>query len=312
MLPQGVGLAAKYPGDAGLASDPAVVLVERFNDDLRAVTARWEAVQAPQRLSLAADVPAHSDGAASLLVTHVGGADDGPYLYRRLDRGYERLFYRFYVKFAADSGPIHHFFHVGGYNPATPWPQGGAGERPRGDERFTVGVEPFGNDWQWDLYAYWMKMRGSPPRGQTWGNVFVRDPAVKVTREAWQCIELMLKLNDVGRSNGEAALWIDGNLVVHLGEGFPSGKWVYDKFLRGQGGEGIRWSDERMGPEPLQFPAAGSPFEGFQWRSDERLQLNFLWLLFYITDSPPGAVSRIWIDDVVVAREYIGPLQPRP
>jgi hypothetical protein len=33
--------------------------------------------------------------------------------------------------------------------------------------------EPFGRNWTWDYYAYWNEMRGSPPRGQTWGNSFV-------------------------------------------------------------------------------------------------------------------------------------------
>ena len=37
--------------------------------------------------------------------------------------------------------------------------------------------------------------------------------------------------------------------------------------------------------------------------------LNFLWLLCYITKSPPGHVSQIWFDDIVVAREYIGPIR---
>jgi hypothetical protein len=224
--------------------------------------------------------------------------------------GYDKLHYRFYVKFDHDCAPIHHFFHVGGYNPTTPWPQGGAGERPRGNDRFTTGVEPFGGDWRWDYYSYWMEMRGSPPRGQTWGNSFVHDSQLKVKHDEWICVELMMKVNDVGRSNGEMALWIDGNLVSHIGQGFPHGKWVYDKFLPGEGGEGVRWNDRQRGPERLDFPADGQPFEGFQWRSDEKLNLNFLWLLCYITKAPPGHVSRIWFDNIVVDKKYIGPIEP--
>jgi hypothetical protein len=156
-----------------------------------------------------------------------------------------------------------------------------------------------------------MEMRGSPPRGQCWGNSFIRDSSLKVDRGSWQCLELMMKVNDVGRSNGEMALWLDGRLVSHLGPGFPRGKWTYDKFLPGQGGEGVRWSDERGGPERLTFADGGEPFGGFQWRSDDDLKLNFLWLLCYITKSPPGKVSKIWFDDIVVAQQYIGPLQAR-
>jgi hypothetical protein len=311
-LPKGhTGIAAQHPQDVGIDLHPRVVFVENFNDDLESVKSRWQSVSGERDLSLDADVPSGSRGKSSLLVTHVGGHGNGSHLYRRLGEGYDQLYYRLYVKFDEDCAPIHHFFHVGGYNPATSWPQGGAGDRPVGNERFTTGVEPHGNNWQWDYYSYWMQMRGSPPRGQCWGNSFIHDRSLGVTRGRWQCIELMMKINDVGKSNGEMALWVDGNLVSHLGEGFPNGKWMFDKFLPGQGGEGVRWSDQHKGPVPLAFADSGEPFEGFRWRSDESLNLNFLWLLCYITKSPQGHVSKIWFDDIVVAEEYIGPIQSR-
>jgi hypothetical protein len=75
-------------------------------------------------------------------------------------------------------------------------------------------------------------MRGSPPRGQTWGNSFVRDDSLKVQKGKWTCVEVMVKMNDVGDSNGEMALWLDGKPISHLGKGFPKGKWVFDKFSR--------------------------------------------------------------------------------
>ncbi|HUG93879.1 MAG TPA: nitrilase-related carbon-nitrogen hydrolase, partial [Planctomycetaceae bacterium] len=233
---------------------------------------------------------------------------DGGHLYRRLLPGYDKLHVRFYVRFDPQCAPIHHFFHVGGYRPPTPFPQGGAGQRPRGDERFSVGIEPHGNSWVWDYYAYWMEMRGSPPRGQTWGNSFIRDPQLAVARGEWICVETMITLNDVGDSNGELALWIDGKRVSHVGKGFPGGKWVYDRFLPGDGGGGVRWNDTRGGPEQFTVAAGGEPFEGFRWRRDERLKINFLWVLFYMTRAPEGHVSQVWFDDIVVATDYIGPL----
>ncbi len=302
------GIASRYPGDVGIVNDPDVVFVENFNNDLDAIMERWEAVKAREILSLSDDCPANGDGGQSLLITHVGGQGDGAHLYRRLKPGFEKLHYRFYVKFDEACAPIHHFFHVGGYHPATPWPQGGAGSRPRGDERFTTGVEPFGEDWRWDYYSYWMEMRGSPPRGQCWGNSFIRDPSMKVERGQWQCLELMMQTNDVGQSNGEMALWLDGKLISHLGPGFPKGKWVFDKFYPDQGGEGLRWNDDKSGPEPLRFPPGGEPLSGFRWRSSTELKLNFLWLLCYITKAPRDHQSRIWFDDIIVARDYIGPL----
>ncbi len=309
-LPQGdAGIAASYPGDAGIGSDPQVVFAEDFEDrSLDTVLARWESVSAREIMTLSPDVPAGSGGKQSLLMSHVGGKNHGGHLYRRLLPGYDMLHVRFYVKFDPDCAPIHHFFHVGGYHPPTPWPQGGAGQRPRGDDRFSTGVEPFGNAWRWDYYSYWMEMRGSPPRGKTWGNSFIHNPATNVEKGRWTCLELMMKMNDVGKSNGEMALWIDGALVSHLGEGFPNGKWIFDKFIPGDGGESLRWNDEKAQAERFQVPAGGKPFDGFRWRNDEKLKINFLWVLLYITKAPPDHLSKIWFDQIVVAKQYIGPL----
>jgi hypothetical protein len=302
------GIAGKYPRDKGIERDPAVVFIENFEaESIDAVARRWESIENPEILSLSPDTP--SGAGKSLLMTHVGGQGSGAHLYRRLQPGYEKLHVRFYVKFDPDCAPIHHFFHVGGYNPPTPYAQGGAGERPRGNERFSTGVEPFGDDWRWDFYSYWMEMRGSPPRGQTWGNSFVHDDAVKVERGRWVCVELMMQMNDVGDSGGEMALWIEGRQVKHLGKGFPKGKWIYDKFLTGEGGDAVRWSDAKKVPEYFRVPEGGLPFEGFRWRSDERLKLNFLWVLLYITKAPPGHESKVWFDNIVVAKTYIGPLR---
>ncbi len=310
--PADEGIASKYPGDKRIESDPVVVFVETFDSgSIDAIVKRWESVRDKESLTLSSDVPDASGDGRSLLMAHVGGKGTGAHLYRQLKPGHQKLYVRFYVKFDRNCFPIHHFFHVGGYHPATPWPQGGAGERPRGNERFTVGVEPHGRAWVWDYYTYWMEMRGSPPRGQTWGNSFIRNPKLKVERNKWICIELMMKMNDVGDSNGEMSLWIDGKQVSRLGKGFPKGKWVYDKFVPRQGGDGVRWNDEKNGPDHLTFPQGGRPFEGFRWRRDEQLKLNFLWVLLYITKAPEGHVSKVWFDNIVVAKEYIGPIVDR-
>ena len=291
------GLASQYKGDKGIEKDSDVIFVENFEEDsLDAVKSRWESVQNIDIMSLSTDVPAASAGKHSLLMGHIGGKGTGGHLYRRLLPGYDQLYVRFYVKFARDCYPIHHFVHVGGYNPSTPWPQGGAGIRPAGDARFTTGIEPYGKKWRWDFYSYWMGMKSSPDK-KSWGHDFVNDDNLKAEREQWICVELMMKMNDpVTESNGEQELWIDGKswgkdgqLISHLGKGFPKGKWIWDSFM----------------PDP-----EGEPFEGFQWRSDEKLNLNFLWMLLYITDAPPGHVSKVWFDDIVVAKKYIGPANP--
>lgn len=182
-LPEGaVGLAARYPGDAGIEKDAEVVFAENFETpSIETLKSRWDQVNT-QLTSLANEAPAASSGKKSILFTHIGGQGEGGHLYKSFKTGYERLFLRLYVKFAPDCGPIHHFVHLGGYSPPTPWPQGGAGLRPQGRERFTTGVEPYGDAWKWDFYTYWMEMRGSPPRGQCWGNSFLGADKPKVER----------------------------------------------------------------------------------------------------------------------------------
>jgi len=312
-LPEGSGLAAKYPGDRGIESDPQVVFAEGFEQgSAEKLRESWDSVSSPEIMSFSDHTPEGSAGRRSLLMSHVGGKGTGGHLYKSLPRGFDRLYLRFYVKFDPNCNPIHHFVHLGGYHPPTPWPQGGAGTRPAGNDRFSTGVEPHGDAWVWDYYTYWMEMRGSPPRGQTWGNSFIRDPDLRVERGKWVCVEVMMKMNDVGDSNGEMALWIDGRLVSHLGKGFPKGKWIYDKFLPGSGGEGVRWNDQTGGGEVTNVPVGGQPFDGFRWRTTEDLKLNYLWLLLYITRAPEGHVSKVWFDHVVLAKEYVGPIhRPR-
>jgi len=106
-------------------------------------------------------------------------------------------------------------------------------------------------------------------------------------------------MNDpVGTTNGEMAFWVDGKLwrkagqiVSHVGPGYPVGRWT--------GG----WYT----PDPER----GTPFPGLKFRDAKALDVNFLWAMLYITKAPPGHVSKVWFDNIVVARDYIGPITPR-
>jgi hypothetical protein len=309
-LPAGPGLAAKYPGDAGIELDARVVQVEKFEQgSVAALAGQWEAVMAPDDMSFTADVPAGSAGRQSLLMDRQSGS--GGSLYRRLKNaaggfGHDRIFARYYVKFAEDCAELHHFGTcIGGNLPATPWPSVKAGIRNDGAKSFWSGIEPFGRAWVWDFYTYWCEMRGSPPRGQTWGNSFIHDPKLAVERGRWICVEQMIQMNDVGDTNGEQALWLDGKLVAHLGKGFPRGRWTFDKFEPGKGGDGVRWNDALGDREHLDVAEGGAPFDGYRWRTVPGLNVNFVWLYVYATKE--GRI-RVNFDDVVVATEYVGPL----
>lgn len=304
------GIAARYSGDRGIADDERVLFAEDFEEPtLDAIAARWDTVRNRDVMSLSNEVPLGSSGTQSLLMSQLAEKGTGGDLYRVLGDGYDKVYTRMYVRFADDCEPIHHFGTcVGGNNPTTRWPVVRAGQPPQGDKSFWIGIEPFGESWTWDYYAYWCDMRGSPPRGQTWGNKFIQDESLKVRRGQWTCIEVMVRMNDLGQDNGELALWIDGKPVSHLGKGFPNGKWVYDKFNPGQEGTGVRWNQFSGGREEFMTAPGGDPFEGFRFRTVEKLNLNFVWLYTYITRGTRGHANRVWYDDVVVATEYIGPL----
>ncbi len=299
-LPEGQeGIAARYPGDAGIERDPEVVFVEKFDaTDVAVIANRWETADGTEIMSLSDDAVSGSADRSCLLLAHIGGQGTGGQLYRRLLPGHEQIFARFYVRFAQDCEPIHHFgTHLGGFDPSTPWPQGGAGTRPDGAKRFTTGVEPNGDKWHWDFYTYWQGMHVHGD-GNYWGTPFLANtPAPPVMKDRWICVEMMVKLNEPDQSDGEQAFWIDGQLwrtggqvVTHIGPGFPHGRWT-----------GGWWEPDPKCPET---------FGGFRWRTADALTINYLWTYVYITQARPGRVSRIWFDNIVVAKRYIGPMTP--
>lgn len=314
------GLAAKYPGDVGIEKDPDVVFAEGFDGPVDAICARWDQVAGQPIMSKSEEVPPGSGGKQSLLLTRVaggtGGYLDGGNFYRQLQGGHDQLFFRFYMKFNKEHAPIHHYGSgFLGYNPPSRWPQGGAGLRPKGDQSFVTQVEP-GDFTSWNFYSYWQHMGGSPPKGQTWGNSFEHEvPARPVEREKWICLEVMLKMNDIGDTNGEQAYWLDGKLsrkgeqvTSYLGKGFPSsGSWTFDKFFPGVAKEGV-YFDYAAGKGVPN--AGGKPFPGFAWRSSPALNINALWLYRYMS-KPETGVSKVWWDHLVVAKTYIGPLTPK-
>ncbi len=270
--PPGVGIAARYPGDRGIEADPRVLLHETFEEgvlDRR----RWTDISnRAGALSFSKEVPPASAGRRSLLVTARLGENTGGHLFRRFKPGVERMFARFYVRFAPDCDYIHHFVHIVAENPPTPWPTGGAGLRPAGDKKFSTGLEPWGR-WgrfpppgAWHFYTYWHKMKRAPD-GKFWGNSFSPERPVVPERGRWYCMEMMVACNTVGKADGRQAFWVDGRKVGDFG--------------------------------------------GIEWRTSPDLKINAFWLLCYVTDRwTKHRVNRVWFDDVVVATDYIGPIRP--
>jgi hypothetical protein len=288
----GQGIAAKYVRDVGVENDPDVILTEMFEDSIAAIASRWNQMQNGAGMSLSSDVPAASGGTHSLLMTSVGGTNTGGLLYKNLGAGYDQVYLRYYIKYSS-SGAYHHTGGwLGGYNPPTDWPQGGAGEKPTGSDRFSIGPEPVDPSLHFDLYTYWMEMRVSPDGVNYWGNTFIRDPSLLAKTDQWTSVEVMVKMNNpLSERNGELALWIDGTQIIHLRQGSPLGNWVFNMFT----------------PNPT-----GTPFEGFRWRAVDLLKLNWILLQYYTTGNPSGFVGRVWWDHVVLAKKYVGPINTSP
>jgi hypothetical protein len=282
------GLAAAYPGDLGIDSDPRVVFFEDFDSGtVEGLGQRWDQVMTGGGMSLSSDVPEGTEGGRSVRIVAQGGGSTGGHLYTRLPFGVDTVYVRHYVKFRR--GGLfdgHTGVWLGGYNPASPYPQGGAGIRPAGDDRFFLTFQPFGTS-RMDFYAYWMGMGGLPD-GSAWGNTFLQDPSLQPAYDEWMCIEVMVKGNDpVDSSNGELALWIDGEPIIHLGPGYPNGFESYGIF----------------NPDPN-----GSPWPGFQWRNTRALLANFVWISLYEPYLSQGETAQALFDQVVVATDYIGPI----
>ncbi len=260
----------------------------------------------------------------------------------------DQLFLRYYIKLddyvINDSGVQGSHHHTGGgisgKNHSCNWSMGRAGIRPTGgwstpscpsgcntedepancsiyDNRFSVRLEArtetnltdygFRND-RWDFYNYWMGMHHNSSSPQYYGNSFLGDYDLQYERQEWTCVEVMVKMNNpVSASNGELKVWIDGVLIGHYYEGNPTGKWLHGTFLP-ETSSGYAWNNETWSYSMSQIDLA--PFEGFRWRQDDRLMMNMVSLSYYVTQDTQGN-ARVWYDNVVVAKEYIGPISGR-
>jgi len=285
-LADGAGLAAKYPGDQGIEQDSAVLFAEDFEQaPLASLVGRFTYLKHPTNISIVRDSPPMSPGRTSLRITSIGGVSTGGTLYKKLSKGYDLLYLRFYINYPSGGTYHHTSAWLGGYNPPSDLPLRNAGIKPLGHDYFSIGAEPVNTNAHWDFYTYWMGMRGERPT-EYWGNLLIYDPTLTLIRDRWTCVEVMAKLNEpVTESNGELALWIDGIRLSHLGPGFPKGSWRGGIFTPSHVGE---------------------PFNGFQWRNDPALQLNWFTLQHYVTEDPPGYEGLVLFDHVVLATSRIG------
>lgn len=202
--------------------------------------------------------------------------------------GADKVYARFYVKFSADYQYNHHFVWLLANQRNNKWSAfGKAGAKPNGTY-YSTGMEPW---FAWgknpppgevNLYSYFLDMEPDKKMDKYWGNAFFPsgpDKGISASSNRvipplnrWQCWEFMIQANSApDKPDGKQAMWVDGTLA----------------------GE----------------------FTGIRWRSDLDLKVNCLWLEHYGYDAGDPTKQfwkesqSVWFDDVVVATEYIGPIQ---
>jgi hypothetical protein len=260
------GIAAKYPGDAGLEHDPDVLLVESFESDSWLKT--WQEISHPERKEIETDPGIALVGRRCLRlpVTPEGKETAAGWMHYWWE-GSQEVYLRYYFRLSKGGDWRNNKLLQLHGHPAGERYGPGAGKKPTGFDTISSGTGVGGDQGPpWTrvmLYTYWPHQQGP------WGDNVLPNRGVepKINEEEWTCYEVMVKLNDVGRENGEQRLWINGRLVVEQ--------------------------------------------TGMEWRKTDKLVINNIMLSTYTSEPPrPGTRRTVWIDGVVLARRYIGPMEP--
>jgi hypothetical protein len=277
----GAGLAAKYPGDAGLANDPDVLFSDNFESgDMK----KWD--QQRGRVVMTEDMP--NSGRWCVQMSMERGRNQGGDAIKWFMPGSDTVYARCYVKFSPDYQYNHHFVTLLANQRKNKWSAfGKAGLKPNGTY-YSTGMEPW---FAWgrnprpgevNLYTCYLDMEPDRKMNKYWGNGFFPPGPGKGTAagpnrvipllDQWQCWEFMIQANTApDKADGKQAMWVDGKLA----------------------GE----------------------FTGVRWRNDLDLKVNCFWLQHYGYDEGDPTKQywkesqSVWFDDLVVARQYIGPMR---
>ncbi|MBI4820017.1 MAG: hypothetical protein HY791_27325 [Deltaproteobacteria bacterium] len=294
-------LAAQYPGDEGLGSDPAVVWFEDFEGGtLAAIGARYDQVRDNGRMTLISDTPSGSGHAISM---RAGGSEQAVDLYKQLADS-DEWFVRWYARYEPGGQWHHSGMWFGGYNPASRWPSPNAGRRPGGTDRFSIAVEPVFDGpigKRFDFYNYWMGMHSwmqepiNDDGTAYWGNALVHRNGFTVDEGNWVCMEAHVRLNSAPSGAGGAILevWKRDELVERFDEHGPMGYWIRDKFC----------PEAADGRECLDYADTADTILDLRLRSAPELRLNAFWPQNYVTEASQWTLD---FDQLVVATRRVG------
>ncbi len=271
------GLAAKVPGDVGLKSDPAVLLVEDFESDPKTVSwmkpdGWFDAVSFAPGAGMELTEKVAAGGKRSLQYNLKKGKQSSGGMFHKIKPS-PTLHYRYYRMFEKGwewpKGYGPHDVGIYGWKGEFPGPSNAdlcflADFWMTGDTVVRINtprqkVDP----------NRWMKENAgapAPPGGH--GLPWNRSKPDPIVPGQWHCVEVMAKVSSPGKSDGAAKLWVNGKLVSDV-SGLP-----------------LRDEDH----------------------ADMLFTLFFVGPYFH-PGSPKDQVH--WIDQIVVATEYIGPVRKK-
>jgi hypothetical protein len=287
-LPEGnTGIAAKYPGDVGIAGDSAVIFADDFEGYVQPsdIAKRWDNMYQNQYVSIAtaaADVYAGKQAIEFTLPQETAELSDA--VEKIVSPELDVLFLRYYSKFqppydvvgSSHNGSSISAHYEVGYT-STP------GVPANGTNKFLANLENWRGDaataspGDLNIYFYHPLQRSQWgdhffPTGLVMPNTsipfdfgpdFVSRPDLIPALDQWYVYELMVKANTPGKTDGRIAAWVDGKLVMD----FPS----------------------------------------LRLRDVASLTIDRFALCFHIGSNPNGQ-SKKWYDNVVAAKSYIGPM----
>ena len=289
-LPEGnAGLAARYPGDVGIAKAPAVLFADGFEgaaapEDLART---WDAVYHAHCTRIAEEPENVHAGRRALefRVPRQAAALHNTAAKQFKDEQ-DVVFLRFYSKLEKGFDMAGGGYHTGGTISAHYFTDGqaSAGVRADGRNKFLAGFESERQNRHTpspgplNVYCYHPEQRDVwgdhffptgtvvpfSSRPHPFGPHFVARPDVAPALDRWYCYEFMVKANTVGRRDGRIACWVDGKMIAD--------------------------------------------FTNLRLRDVADLKINWAAVDLHIKSSPIRQ-NKKYYDDVVIATSYIGPVK---
>jgi len=280
-------IAARYPRDKNIASDPAVIFADDFESYTNAsqLATRWSKVAHVEHMRIATEPGNRFAGAKAVEMSlPISSKEVSAALQKDVDT--DTLFVRVYEKWAPNyhvTGSNHNGIDIlGGTSPGPcrPAPANGKGFFIFLLQNTLSGRQGETDPGYDEIYAYWPKQRSDcgdhwfpdgwvMPGGKgDWllyparYDDFRPMPNHLPQRNRWYCYELMVRANTPWLNDGEVKWWVDGKLIAD--------------------------------------------FPDLNIRSIPTLQIDAAKISLHAIRTTQ--VTKKWYDNVVIAKHYIGPM----